>query len=244
MRELELRFENLSAGYRKPLLEPLTGVIPRNRLTLLLGENGSGKSTLLKTLAGLIPPLAGTLAWGDTDLSVIPPAGLARFRAFVSGGWIDPGTPTLYDFAALGRIPCPDRTRDHGAIMEALEAVGLGGREDDNPSRISDGERQKGKIARALCQETPLLILDEPDSHLDIRAREELMALLAKLAGTGGKTIIFSSHDLLTALGAADRCLMIREKKLIVYEKGELSPEKARDCFRQGFSSYPSPQPR
>lgn len=239
-----VRFNDLSIGYpdriRKmgqgiPLLtKALSNLLEPGRLTLLLGENGAGKSTLLRTLAGLIPPLAGTIHYADSDFTTLPPRVQARLRSFVPGEWIDPGPMTLYEFAALGRIPAEQHSDDRSAVLSALTTAGLSGRGDEPVNRISDGERQKGKLARALCQETPVMILDEPDTHLDIRAREEMLEKLRDLAHEGGKTVLFSSHDLTASLAVADTVWIICQKELISLSPGELNEKRVRELFRQG----------
>ncbi len=211
-----LRARGLGVGYRRGRRAPLTLVsdadlsLAAGKLVCLVGPNGAGKSTLLRTLAGLRGPLAGRVTLAGADLHAMDPRERARVLATV---WTDPvevGLLAARELVALGRHPHTGwsgrlRAEDEAAIDAALAAV------DATPlawrpvDRLSDGQRQKINIARALAQEPLLLLLDEPTAWLDLARRAEIMALLHRLAREQGCAILLSSHDLELALRHADR---------------------------------------
>ena len=205
-----LHLHQLSIGYRSRLVaQSLTASLPPASLTALIGRNGSGKSTLLRTVCGLQRPLAGKVSITDIDgkecqtgpttvAIVLPPS---RYQA--------PALP-VEDTVALGRLPYTDLTgrltvADHHAIDHAIELCQIASLRQRMLHTLSDGERQRVMLARALAQDTPVIILDEPSAFLDYSARMQVMILLRHLCKTARKTILFSTHDLETALPAVDR---------------------------------------
>ena len=219
-----IRVDQLAIGYGTPpracaLLENLSLTLRTGEFVCLLGPNGAGKSTLLRTLAGMQPPLAGQVRVGGDDLHMLTPRELAQRVAVVLTERTDAGMMTAYALAALGRYPHTDwrgrlLTEDARAVDEALAAVGaerLAGR---MVAQLSDGERQKVMIARALAQETPLLLLDEPTAYLDLPRRAELMTLLRRLAHEGSRAVLLSTHDLDLALRTADRVWLLADGRL------------------------------
>ncbi|MCY4024018.1 MAG: ABC transporter ATP-binding protein [Anaerolineaceae bacterium] len=211
-----LRARGLAVGYRRGRRAPLTLVadadltLASGELVCLVGPNGAGKSTLLRTLAGLQEPLAGRVTLAGADLHAMDPRERARGLATV---WTDPvevGLLAARELVALGRHPHTGwsgrmHAEDEAAIdaaLAAVDAIELAWRPVD---RLSDGQRQKINIARALAQEPLLLLLDEPTAWLDLARRAETMALLQRLAREQGCAILLSSHDLELALRHADR---------------------------------------
>jgi iron complex transport system ATP-binding protein len=212
-----MRVSNVAIGYgASPLLQSLSLTLRGGEFVCLLGPNGAGKSTLLRTLAGMQPPLAGRVMIGGDDLYRLSPRQLAQRVAVVLTERIDIGMMTAYALAALGRYPHTDwrgriSPNDAQAVDSALAAVGaerLAGR---MVAELSDGERQKVMIARALAQETPLLLLDEPTAFLDLPRRAELMTLLRRLAHDGNRAVLLSTHDLDLALRTADRVWLLED---------------------------------
>jgi iron complex transport system ATP-binding protein len=206
---------DLAVGYSRPA-RPRTVVAERLQLGVdageivcLLGANGVGKSTLLRTLAATQPPLAGSVTIAGANVHRLHPRELARHLALVLTDRVAVGSMTAYSLVALGRHPYTDwagrlGASDHVAVKQAMTTVGarhLAGRQVDE---LSDGERQKVMIARALAQETPLLILDEITAFLDLPRRIEIMALLHDLAHLERKAVLVSTHDLDLALRTAD----------------------------------------
>lgn len=179
-------------------------------VTALLGRNGAGKSTLLRTLCGLQPALGGSVLIEGRPLGEYTPGELSALVGIVLTERTQAGGITVYDLVSLGRYPHTGffgtlRDVDHAAIRSALETVGLTGKQDRFVAELSDGERQKAFIAKALSQECPIILLDEPTAFLDVTSRIETMFSLQKLAHTQNKAILLSTHDLDTALQLADR---------------------------------------
>ena len=182
----------------------------RGEVTALLGRNGAGKSTLLKTLCGLLPPLDGEIVIEGKPLGDYRPEQLAASVGVVLTESTQAGGISVYDLVALGRYPHTGffgtlREADHVAIRAALETAGIADKADRHVAELSDGERQKAFIAKALAQECPIILLDEPTAFLDVTSRLETMVSLRKLAHEKGKAILLSTHDLDTALQLADR---------------------------------------
>lgn len=207
---------HLAIGYAsgrktlKRVASDLALEIPAGELICLLGPNGAGKSTLLRTIAGVQKPLEGIVLLNGTDVHRMKPAQLAQNLSLVLTERVDTGMLTGYALVALGRHPYTDwsgrLTDDDIAIVQgAVTAVGAEALAPRLLHEMSDGERQKLMIARALAQEPLLLILDEPTAYLDLPRRVEIMHLLRQLAHDTGRAILLSTHDLDLALRTADR---------------------------------------
>ncbi|MQA88031.1 MAG: ATP-binding cassette domain-containing protein [Streptosporangiales bacterium] len=178
-------------------------------LTVLLGPNGAGKSTLLRTLCGLQPPLAGWVCLDGADLRTMDRVRLARSLAVVLTERVDIALLTVRELVALGRHPYTPATgrlgeADGEVVARALETVGAGHLAGRRLSEISDGERQRVMIARALAQQPDLVLLDEPTAFLDVSGRAAIIALLGRLAREQGLTVVVSTHELNLALPVAD----------------------------------------
>ena len=210
-----LSIEHLSAGYRMRRNERLVVVsnvsvtLGSGELVCLLGPNGAGKSTLMRTVAGMQHPLSGTVRVDGKDIHRLEPIELARQLSVVLTDRVSVGMFTGYDLVALGRYPYTDWTgrlteSDHAAIESAIEAVGAEELASHYVGELSDGQRQKIMIARALAQETPIMILDEITAFLDLPNRVEVMRTLRDLAHEKNKAILLSSHDLDLSLRCAD----------------------------------------
>ena len=182
----------------------------RGEVTALLGRNGAGKSTLLKTLCNLLPPLGGEIFVEGKPLSSYAPAELSATIGVVLTERTQAGGISVYDLVSLGRYPHTGffgtlRETDHEAIRRALDTVGIADKAGRYVSELSDGERQKAFISKALAQECPIILLDEPTAFLDITSRIETMVSLRQLAHTQQKAILLSTHDLDSAIQLADR---------------------------------------
>ncbi|MFN7211153.1 MAG: ABC transporter ATP-binding protein [Aggregatilineales bacterium] len=215
MSQTVLTAQGLSVGYRagrgapKVVLRDLTLALERGTLVCLIGQNGAGKSTLMRTLAAVQKPLAGTVYIGAEDVHRLPISRLARLISIVLTERAQTSLLSVYEVAALGRLPYTDWTgrlseADRAAVDWALEAVGASDLAARPISELSDGERQKVMIGRALAQGTPLIFLDEPTAFLDLPRRVEIMALLRRLAHRTGRAVLLSTHDLDLALRSAD----------------------------------------
>jgi iron complex transport system ATP-binding protein len=206
---------DLSIGYRmrkkvSMVMEHLSLHARQGELVALIGRNGTGKSTLLRTLTGLQPALGGSVRLQGRDLNTIGSSQLPRIVSFASTEPVAVRNIRVRDVVALGRFPFTNwigslTAEDEEAVSKALEAtdlISLAGRSIDN---ISDGERQRTLIARSLSQDTSLLVMDEPTAFLDLPSRYSIVSLLRQLTREQGKCVIYSTHDLDTAINEADR---------------------------------------
>ncbi|MFI6908321.1 ATP-binding cassette domain-containing protein [Nonomuraea sp. NPDC050394] len=219
-----LRLRAVCAGYPprrgrpgRRVLEHLDASAEPGELTVLIGPNGSGKSTLLRTMAGLQPALAGEVLLGHNVIGSIPLADLARLLAIVLTERDLPSLLSAREVAGLGRHPYTGFTgrlspADHAVVAWALDAVHAAHLAERPVSELSDGERQRVLIARALAQEPSAILLDEPTAFLDVTARVALMGLLRALARERGLAIVVSTHDLELALRVADRVWLVGAK--------------------------------
>jgi len=202
--------QSLTTGYDHPVCGPVTASLTPGEFVCLVGRNGSGKSTLLRTLAGLLPPLGGEIRIGDRLLQQMSPQELAHHLSVVLTHLPDLRHTTARQIAASGRLPYTDLvghlgSSDYEAADQALLSIGIQSLADRLFHTLSDGEKQKVMLARALAQGTSYLLLDEPSAFLDYPSRKDLFSLLASLAHNGGKAVLLSTHDLEQAVSAADR---------------------------------------
>lgn len=205
-----LSLTNLSIGYgTKVLMAGITASLRRGECAVILGGNGIGKSTLLRTIMREIAPLSGEISLLGDPLSTYSRARQSRSIALVSTGAPSIGRLRLRELVELGRQPHTGflgrlSPADRLIVEECIERVGLADFAERNVQELSDGERQKALIARALAQETPLLILDEPFSFLDPAARIDIFTLLKTRAEEKGTGVLLTSHDVAQALRLSD----------------------------------------
>ena len=215
-----LRTESLSIGYRRTrraaavVASGLRFSLRAGELVCLLGPNGAGKSTLMRTLARLQPALSGRIWLDGRLLEELRPGQLARRLSVVLTDRVDVGAMSGFGLASLGRHPYTGWTgtlneSDERIVRWALQAVRADGLADRLIVEMSDGERQKILIARALAQEPRVMLLDEPTAFLDLPRRVEVMDLLRRLARENGQAILLSTHDLDLALRNADRLWLL-----------------------------------
>jgi iron complex transport system ATP-binding protein len=224
--ERVLHTEKLTIGYKNKNIVRTVGhaldlTLRPGQFVCLLGPNGAGKSTLIKTLAGIQLPLEGKVFIAQEDIYTIPKNALARKLSLVLTDVVQTGNLDVYTVLTLGRYPYANWfgtlcQADTKIIIEAARATGIEKYLDKQLDQLSDGERQKVMITRALVQDTPLIILDEPTAHLDLPSRVEVMRLLRIMARQTNKAIILSTHELDLALQAADTIwLMMPNQSLI-----------------------------
>ncbi len=210
-----IALRDLSIGYRigrretKVVASGLSTSLRPGELVCLLGPNGAGKSTLMRTMAGMQQPLGGAVELGGVNIHQLPARELARQLSVVLTERISIGAMTAYALVALGRYPHTNwagtlNDRDHEVIRWALQTTGAGEFAARNIAELSDGERQRVMVARALAQEPQLMILDEITAFLDLPRRVEIMQMLRELARTTNRAILLSTHDLDLALRSAD----------------------------------------
>ena len=216
---IQLRDITLGFGSRT-LIEGATARFECGRMVALLGRNGTGKSTLLRAIASLGELRSGDIAIDGRSLAEYTSTELARKIAFVNTERIDVEALTAYDLVSIGRSPYTGwsgrLTADDRAIVErAMQIAGIESMAERRVETLSDGEAQRVMIARALAQDTPVILLDEPTAFLDLPNRYELCTLLGRLAREEGKCIIFSTHELDIALSLADSIALVDTPRLV-----------------------------
>lgn len=227
-----LSASNLSIGYdQKVIADRLNLRIRSGELICLLGPNGAGKSTLLKTLSGILSPKQGTISIGPHQ-SPFKPAVLSRELAIVLSSFEGVGGIRVEELVGLGRAPYLGwygklQAEDEAILNQAMQDTSTDHLRNRQVGTLSDGEKQRVMIARALTQETQLILLDEPTSHLDLNHRVQVMRLLHHLSRNRGKGIVLSTHDLDLAIQGADRLW-------IVSDEGELIQGYPEDLLFSG----------
>ena len=218
-----IRAEELEVGYgRKAVVGNVNLKLSKGQFIGLLGPNGCGKSTILKTLIRVLAPLGGAIFLNGKELQQIGQKELARRVSVVLTERPSPGLLTAFDIAAMGRYPYTGRLGriegEHARkTWEALEMVGAADLAGRYFHELSDGEKQKVLLARALAQEPELLVLDEPTSHLDPRYQLEVMLILRRLVREKGLTIIASLHEIDLAMKICDTVILIKEGRILAW---------------------------
>ena len=208
--------KEMTVGYRGvPLIRDIALRVHRGEILTLIGPNGSGKSTILKSLIRQLALIGGTVYLDGKSLQTLPERDLARTMSVLLTEHVRPELMTCWDVAAAGRYPYTGRlgmlTREDEEkvekAMRAVHAEELGGRDFN---AISDGQRQRVLLARAICQEPEVIILDEPTSFLDIRHKLELLAILRRMAKEKGITVIMSLHEIDLAQKISDKIICVK----------------------------------
>lgn len=210
----KIELDNLDIGYKtrkgaKTVAAGLRATVDGGELTCLLGRNGAGKSTLLRTMAGFLPKLGGSVSIDGKDIADYSAAALARTVGIVLTEKPDTGNMTVAELVELGRSPYTGfwgrcSHGDSAVAARAMATVGIERLARRRVASLSDGERQKAMIAKALAQQTPVMLLDEPTAFLDFTSKAEVMRLLRRISHDTGKIVFMSTHDLDLALQTAD----------------------------------------
>jgi iron complex transport system ATP-binding protein len=220
MNAVAVSLENLTVGYGKrpgkPVVSGISQVLVPGTFACLVGENGCGKSTLLRTMAGMQKPLSGRVLLDGRDVGRMDVAERARLVAVVLTDPVDAGYLTVRDLVGFGRYPYLDwrarlTARDAAIAERAMETLGIGALAPKRMDRLSDGERQKALIARALAQDTGVMLLDEPTAFLDAPRKIEIVSALRDIAANEGRAVLMSTHDIELALRFADRLWTVAE---------------------------------
>lgn len=222
---------NLSIGYRYAkqmyVAEKLEIQIHQGDLVALVGSNGIGKSTLLRTLTGIQKPLLGSVLIQNQNLHDIASENLAKMVSVVLTEKLPPSNLTVYDLIAMGRHPYTNwlgslSENDRIAIENAIEWTQTRPLLNKKHFEISDGQLQIVMIARALAQDTPAIVLDEPSTHLDLPHKVALIKLLKKLTRDTQKAILFSTHDIDLAIQMTDQMMVMMDGKIVQNEPCQL----------------------
>lgn len=216
-----LHTKNLTIGYtsKKGNIEIASNInieLEAGKLITLIGGNGIGKSTLLKTITSIIPALEGQVFLSDKKIAEYSPESLAQNLSIVTTEKLPASNLTVSELIALGRHPYTNwmgnlTETDLNHIEEAIKITNISHLQYKKYSEISDGQLQKVMIARALAQDTPLIILDEPTTHLDLFHKVAVFKLLKKLANENNKCILFSTHDIDLAIQLSDEMIVMTE---------------------------------
>lgn len=216
-----ISLSHLIIGYSAshPVITDIDLALRSGQLSCLIGENGIGKSTLLKTLTGFLPKLGGNLLLDGRDIQSYSQRELAREVSIVLTQKPDVQNLTIEEIIGLGRSPYTGffgrlRAEDRLVVEDAIAAMGIEKLKGRMIQTLSDGERQKVMIAKALAQETSVILLDEPTAFLDFPSKAETFQTLRRMAYERDKLILLSTHDLELAVRFADNLLEVREGRL------------------------------
>ncbi|MGN0667457.1 MAG: ABC transporter ATP-binding protein [Huintestinicola sp.] len=220
MNKTALRTDGLSVGYSgKAIIHDIAVSVKRGEILTLIGPNGAGKSTILKSIAGQLEIVRGTVFIENTSLKKMTGKELSQKLSILLTGRMETELMTCEDVAASGRYPYTGMLgklsqRDREIVREAMRTVHADDLADCDFSRISDGQRQRVMLAKAICQEPEILILDEPTSFLDIRHKLEVLSVLKELVKKKNIAVIMSLHELELAQKISDRIICLRGDKI------------------------------
>ena len=240
-----LSLRRLSVGYPdRVVLQNIDLEILRGEILTVIGPNGAGKSTLLKSISGQLALLGGSVVMQEEDLGKCSAVERARKMAVVLTEHIRPEYMSCREVVSAGRYPYTGRMgilqpRDKEIVEEAMARMKVTELSERDFNAISDGQKQRVLVARAIAQDTPVLLLDEPTSYLDLRYRTELMETLKDLAREG-RTVLMSLHEIDLALEVSDRILCVQEGKSVWCgsPREVLEQDRIRDLFGMPGEMY------
>lgn len=232
--------EKLTLAYVRdaPVVAELSFAVPKGRVTCILGPNGCGKSTLLQALARLLRPVSGGVLLDGQLISKLPTKEVARRVGLLPQGPVAPAGLTVADLVARGRFPHQGLLQqwsfeDEAAVEHALEVTQVAGLRTRAVDELSGGQRQRVWIAMALAQDTPVLLLDEPTTHLDIAHQLEVLDLLAELNRSQERTVVMVLHDLNEAARYGHHLVAMRDGRIVAQGTPEavVTAETVREVF-------------
>lgn len=239
MEKSVIHTRDLGIGYRSKKQETaiasnITVSLEKGKLISLIGANGIGKSTLLRTLTGIQEPLWGNVFLDGKEISSYASLALSQKLSLVLTEKLPPGNLTVFELVALGRQPYTNwigklSGQDIAQVNQALELTGTSHLAAKKHYQISDGQLQNVLVARALAQDTPLIVLDEPTTHLDLQHKAAMFRLLRKLSAEIGKCILFSTHDIDMAIQLSDEIIVMTPGKITMASPRELIEAGAFD---------------
>ena len=246
MDSVRLQTDGLSVGYNgKPLIREIALSLHPGEIMTLIGPNGAGKSTILKSIIRQLALIRGTVCLDGRDMAKLSEREISRSLSVLMTSHIQPELMTCADVVATGRYPYTGRLgiltqEDHEKVAQCLELVHASELADQDFSRISDGQRQRVLLARALCQEPEVLVLDEPTSFLDIRHKLELLAILKNMVRSRQLAVLMSLHELDLAQKISDRVVCVRGDRIERQGPPEeiFSPEYIMELYGAVRGSY------
>ena len=212
--------EALSVGYESPVLSDIELSFLPGTITVLAGPNGAGKTTLLRTLCKSQKSLSGKIVLDGTDIEKLSGSELSKRLSIMTTERIRPSLMTVREVVAVGRYPYTGSfgvlsEEDQKKIDDAMELTGILELSETDFTRLSDGQKQRVLLSRAICQEPDILILDEPSSYLDITGKIRIMSVIKSLAKENDVCVIMSLHELELACAVADTVISLGEGKII-----------------------------
>jgi iron complex transport system ATP-binding protein len=243
----EIRFDNTSVGYQgKELMKDVSFEAQKGEILALVGPNGAGKSTVLKTAAGLIPPISGKVFIQDKELTAFRRSDLAKIMSVMLTEKVNTEYDTCYDMVRVGRFQYTDMfgrltPGDKRAIDDAMELIGVTELRDRAFSKLSDGQKQRVLLARAIVSEPQILILDEPTSFLDMGYKTEFFDVLRNFVKEKNASVLISMHEIELVKKVADRCLCITGHNTVDRigpPEGILSAEYLEQLFGMSAGKY------
>ena len=243
---MRIETKNLSIGYSKPKVEVAKSInlsFENPGLIGIIGVNGSGKSTLIKTFGNLIDKLDGQIMFDHEEIDKFSANAFSKKVSMVLSKEFISQNIRVEDFVALGRYPYTNwlginTVQDKKNIIKALQQVDLTELKDRKCNTLSDGQLQRALIARAIAQNTPMILLDEPTSHLDLYHKVHILRLLKDISVEDQKTILFSTHDLNLALQICDELIVISNQEVLKDTPKALIQNGALEqLFPEGFVS-------
>lgn len=235
-----IELQHLTVGYgEKAVLTDISQTLAAGQMVSLLGANGAGKSTLLRTLAGFQPPLAGKVLIDGRNLHSLSPAERSKAVSVVLTERVEVPYMKVEDLVGMGRSPYTGffgrlDKEDRAIVAEAIGMVGIAHLAQRTVDTLSDGERQKALLAKALAQQTPIILLDEPTAFLDFHAKVSTLRLLLRLAHETNKTIFLSLHDVEMAIQLSDALWIVQDGKISTGTTASLTQSGTLGRFLQG----------